>query len=104
VRAPTSVTGRIGVTAVALVAAFLADVAVGATWPGRIAVVALAASGVLVIGAKSLLAPIVSRPAGARAGELGDPRDDLDDLGELEAVDTGTEPRIAERGSEVGRG
>jgi hypothetical protein len=70
---PTSIIGRAVVVAVALVAATLADVVVGASWPGRIAAVAFAASIVLVIGSKSLVAPIVSRPAGSRVGELGDP-------------------------------
>jgi hypothetical protein len=74
---PISVIGRVGVVGVALVAAVLADVVVGASWPGQIAVVALAASVVLVVGSKSLVAPVVNRPAGSRAGEPGDPRDDL---------------------------
>jgi hypothetical protein len=74
---PTSIIGRAVVVAVALVAAVLADVVVGASWPGRIAAVAFAASIVLVIGSKSLVAPIVSRPAGSRVGELGDPCGDL---------------------------
>jgi hypothetical protein len=74
---PASITGRAGVVAVALVAAVLADVVVGASWPGRIAVVAFVASVVLMVGSKSLVAPIVSRPAGSRVAELGDQRDDL---------------------------
>lgn len=82
-RTPTTVVGRtvlgrtVMVTA-ALVAAFLADLAVGASWPGRIAALAFASSVVLVIGAKSVWAPVVSRPAGSRVGELGNPADDLD--------------------------
>jgi hypothetical protein len=44
-----------------------------------IGVFAMAASVVLVIGAKWLGSAVVSRPAGTRAGELGDPRDDLVD-------------------------
>jgi hypothetical protein len=39
---PTSIIGRAVVVAIALVAAVLADVVVGASWPGRIAVVAFA--------------------------------------------------------------
>ena len=42
-----------------------------------IAVFAMAASVVLIVGAKWLGAAVVSRPAGSRPGELGDPRDDL---------------------------
>lgn len=38
---------------------------------------AIVASVVLVLGAKWLGSAVVSRPAGSRAGELGDPRDDL---------------------------
>lgn len=72
-----TVVGRTVVVTAALVVAFLADLAVGASWPGRTAVVALVSSAVLLVGAKSLVAPIVSRPAGSRAGELGDPCDDL---------------------------
>jgi hypothetical protein len=74
---PTTVPGRIAVVTATLVASFLADLAVGATWPGRIALLALASSVVLVVGAKSVLAPILSRPAGSRPGELGNPLDDL---------------------------
>jgi hypothetical protein len=74
---PSTVFGRIAVVTAALVAAFLADLAVGAARPGLTAAVALASSVVLVVGAKSLVAPIVSRPAGSRVGEVGDPCDDL---------------------------
>lgn len=74
---PTSVIARSAMVVAALVVAVLADIVVGASWPGRIAVVALAASAVLVIGSKSFVAPVVSRPAGSRVGELGNPRDDL---------------------------
>ena len=42
-----------------------------------IGIFAMAASVVLVLGAKWLGSAVVSRPAGTRAGELGDPRDDL---------------------------
>jgi len=42
-----------------------------------IGVFALTASFLLVLGAKWLGSAVVSRPAGTRAGELGDPRDDL---------------------------
>jgi hypothetical protein len=90
---PTSVIGRVVVVGIALVAAVLADVVVGASWPGRIAVVALVASAVLVVGSKSLVAPGANRPAGSRVGESGDPRDDLrrDPLlaGPAEEVDRG---------------
>lgn len=74
---PTTFAGRAAVVIAALAAALVADLATGASWPGRISVFALASSVVLVIGAKSLVSPIVSRPAGSRVGELGDPRDDL---------------------------
>lgn len=75
---PATAAGRAALVAVTLVAAFLADLAVGASWPGRIAVFGLAASAVLVIGAKFVLAPLVARPAGTRVGELGNPADDLE--------------------------
>jgi hypothetical protein len=42
-----------------------------------IGVFAMVASIVLVFGAKWLGSVVVSRPAGTRPGELGDPRDDL---------------------------
>jgi hypothetical protein len=75
---PSSVAGRAAVVAVMFIVAILADVAVGASWPGQFGLLALVATLVLVIGSKSIVAPIVSRPAGSRVGELGDPRDDLD--------------------------
>lgn len=46
---------------------------------------ALLASFALVLGSKWLGAHVLSRPAGSRAGELGDPADDLVD--ELPAAD-----------------
>lgn len=87
----TGLPGRVALVGGALALAFIADVAVGASWPGRIAVVALVASVVLVVGAKSLLSPLVARPVGSRVGELGDPRDDLyDDL--YDDLDNGATP------------
>lgn len=78
---PAGLPARIALVGGALALAFVADLAVGASWPGRTAVVALAASVMLVVGAKSLLSPLVARPVGSRVGELGDARDDLrDDL------------------------
>jgi len=62
---------------VALGLAAVVDLLVGASWPGRTAVFALGSSAVLVLGAKWLGSAFVSRPAGTRPGELGDPRDDL---------------------------
>lgn len=41
------------------------------------AVFSLASTAVLVIGGKRVVAPLVQRPVGTRAGELGDPRDDV---------------------------
>jgi hypothetical protein len=61
-----------------VVASTLVDLATGAAVPGRTAVFSLGAAAVLVLGAKWLGAAGVSRPAGSRVGELGDPRDDLD--------------------------
>lgn len=61
----------------ALAVAIAADLVVDATWPGRIALFGLAAATVLVLGAKWIGAAVISRPAGTRVGEAGDPRDDL---------------------------
>jgi hypothetical protein len=44
---------------------------------GIMGVFAMVASFVLVFGSKWLGSAVVSRPAGTRPGELGDPRDDL---------------------------
>ena len=84
----TSRVGRTALVIAALVVAFAADVMVGASWPGRIAVFALAASAALVFGAKALGSAFVSRPAGSRPGELGNPLDDLDGLDSLDGVDS----------------
>lgn len=66
----------VAIVVVALAVATLVEWATGASVPGRMPLFALGASIVLVLGAKQL-GRVVSRPVGARVGELGDPADDV---------------------------
>lgn len=63
-----------------LVVSVLADLAVGNSPPGQMAVFSLGSALVLIAGAKLIGGVWLSRPAGSRVGELGDPADDLDTL------------------------
>jgi hypothetical protein len=69
---------RIGLVALALVVAVVIDLATGYPVPGRMAAFSLAATFVLVLGAKWLAAAGLQQPIGTRVGELGDPADDID--------------------------
>jgi hypothetical protein len=76
-----AVTRRTAVTValvvVALVVAVGVDVLVDYPVPGRMALVALGSSFGLVLGAKWLAAAFLQQPVGTRAGELGNPADDI---------------------------
>lgn len=71
--------GAVVVVVVALALGTAIEWATGAAVPGRMPLFALAAAAVLVLGAKQL-GRLVSRPVGTRAGELGDPADELDQV------------------------
>jgi RsiW-degrading membrane proteinase PrsW (M82 family) len=47
--------------------------------PGWMVLFSFAATVVLVLGGKSVLAPLIQRPVGTRVGELGDPADEIAD-------------------------
>jgi hypothetical protein len=63
----------------AIVVAVMVDVVVDYPVPGRMAVVALGSSFLLVLGAKWLAAAFLQRPVGTRVDELGNPADDISD-------------------------
>jgi hypothetical protein len=54
--------------------------------PGWMAWFSFASTVVLVLGGKSILAPLIQRPVGFRVGERGDPADELntDGVGNLD--------------------
>lgn len=67
---------KVAIVVGALAVGTLVEWVTGASVPGRMPAFALGAAIVLVLGAKQL-GRVVSRPVGVRAGELGDPADDI---------------------------
>lgn len=68
---------KVALVGLALAVAVVVDVLIDAPVPGRMAVVALGSSFLLVLGAKSLAAAFLQQPVGTRVGEVGNQADDI---------------------------